>query len=658
MASNVTVQSVLSKISQDHLECSICSCCFKEPKMLDCLHSFCLKCLQELRQHQKTGGTKLTCPLCRRDTQLKRNDVAALPNNFTLGALVDEFTMQEQLLKGQGSEIKCQNCEEENEAISRCSDCNNFLCLECNKAHGRMAKMKHHVVNTLEKLRSGEISYRSKLREQVPKCGKHPDQNVTIYCNTCEQLACTTCSVLDHAKHSLSGQTEAWGRCKCEIAALTAKAELKKRELVAATEGVKNMRKALDRVFAETKYKIDQKIRDRVARMYEEGHVLKEKAEGIYKVRVMTLETAQATNSKEASHAEQKLDEMKGVIDQASCHEILDLKPKLVHNFKELTAKTACMVPEGSSFLDFEGNDMIFPIGRLVSVSEDDQKPILSAQAAELSSQGPSNEMKRCQKKTEIHKFGENKTKFEMASDVAVFSNNEVVILDEKRKHLIGFLPKTLQSPAVSKELKIPGVRKPRRVAVNKADLLVVLVGPFIKTFNREYHRFSDFKPGICRRPNSHPTCLAVDDNNLIAVGYEKEEEISLHNLDGTLITILSSPGIGDYLTSHKQRLIYTDQKAHKLHSIDYSGREVFTTDISTIDRKGSARGVCNDKDGNIYVVIHCLCESDEIHYFDPKGTYMGRVIKGFKHARSLALAPNSDLVVVEESSVALCRHV
>ncbi|XP_022108465.1 E3 ubiquitin-protein ligase TRIM71-like [Acanthaster planci] len=373
MASNVTVQSVLGKISQGHLECSICSCRFKEPKLLDCLHSFCLKCLQELRHHHDPDSTKLTCPLCRRDTQLKGNDVATLPTNFTLGALVEEFTMQENLLEGQGSEIKCQNCEEENEAISRCSDCDSFLCLECNKAHGRMAKMKHHVVNTLEKLRSGEISYRSKLREQVPKCGKHPDQNVTIYCNTCEQLACTTCSLLDHAKHSLTGQMEALDKCKREISELTSKAEQKQIVLKVATQEVEKMQNTLDSMLANVHKKIDQKVDEWKKRLTEEGETLKQEAERLYKDRAKQLEAAHSSNSTEVSHTEQKLDEMKQLMDQASCHEILDLKHKLLHNLKELTERTPHKVPHGLPSIDFEASaTTTLTLGRLIHVNEDD----------------------------------------------------------------------------------------------------------------------------------------------------------------------------------------------------------------------------------------------------------------------------------------------
>ncbi|XP_038061205.1 protein PML-like [Patiria miniata] len=661
MASNVTVQSVLGKIGQDHLECSICSNRYKQPKLLDCLHSFCLKCLQELRLHQNPEGTKLTCPLCRRDTILK-GDIAALPNNFTLGALVEEFAMQEQLLEGQGSEIKCQNCDEGNEAVLRCMKCNSFLCQECNRAHGRMSAMKTHEVTTMAQLRSGEISYKSKLKEEVPKCGQHPDQNLSIYCNSCLQLVCTTCSVLDHARHSLSGQTEALRKCKQEVTELTTKAEQKRTELSTATKEVEKIRKALDSTFADTTKKIKQKVEEGTTRTTEEGQKLKQEAEKIYKDRVKTLDTAQATNSKEASDAELKLEQMKQLIEQASCHEVLDLKQKLLHNLRQLTVKQPQRVSGDLSFMDFQGSEVTQEIGKLFFV--DERKTTVMAQAAEPPCEVTSRPVRYWQMKTEKHKFCNKngiKTYFRSVTQVAAFSDNEVVIVDAECKLLIS-MSLSLKSPtsaAVSRELEIEDLHNPTCVAVNRHDQLIVLAVPFVKIFNRKYKLLRQFKPGDCRKPNSKPTCLAVDNKDVIAVGYQNKEEITLHRWDGTLVRILPAPGIGRYLTISKGRFIYTNYK--KLQSVDYNGTVVFSNEIhvqANDSIPSDAEGLCCDSDGNIYVAFSLYNnEKDEIHFFSPDGKHRGRVIKGCNYADGMAIIPNGDLVVAAGSSVKFYRR-
>ncbi|XP_038053724.1 E3 ubiquitin-protein ligase TRIM71-like, partial [Patiria miniata] len=359
MASNVTVQSLLEKISVDHLECSICTNRFRQPKLLDCLHSFCLQCLQELRQSQYPSGTKLTCPLCRRETMLKGSGVADLPNIFAFSALVEEVTMQEKLLEGQGSEIKCQNCDEENQAVSRCMDCDHFLCQECQKAHGRMTLMKSHKIYTLAQLRSGEIVYTSKLRDEVPKCGKHPDQNLNVYCNSCEQVICTTCSVLDHAKHSLTGLPEAVEKCKKKVTEMVQKSERRKTQLSTTMEETCKFRKELDTMFANSKKKLSKKaqqeitkVKQEVAKIQKEEHKLMKEMDRIYKERVTTFEAAQAKNKKEVTQTQHKLEEVKQLMKEASCYEILELQQKLLHNLSELTGKQPQQVPDKLSFMD------------------------------------------------------------------------------------------------------------------------------------------------------------------------------------------------------------------------------------------------------------------------------------------------------------------
>ncbi|XP_038058963.1 E3 ubiquitin-protein ligase TRIM71-like [Patiria miniata] len=349
MASNVTAQSVLEKISVDHLECSICTNRFRQPKVLDCLHTFCLRCLQELRQRQNKGTVTLTCPLCRQETMLDGKVIDDLPTNFALTALVEEVTMMEQLItEGQGSEIKCQACDESNQAVSICRDCDHFLCRECQRAHEHMAVMKSHSIHTLAQLRTGQVAYKSKLREEVPRCGQHPDQNLSFYCETCAQLVCTTCSVLDHRNktHTLVGLTKAVETCKRQVAKLVAKAEQNKTALNKAIQETDKSRQKLDATFDDTKTKIDQKGAVHVSRINNEVQKLKQELKTVYDDRCRVFETAQVANSKEVAQTEHKLDEVGQLMAQASCYEILDLKKKLLHNVRELTVKQPHRVPE------------------------------------------------------------------------------------------------------------------------------------------------------------------------------------------------------------------------------------------------------------------------------------------------------------------------
>ncbi|XP_033624476.1 uncharacterized protein LOC117287940 isoform X2 [Asterias rubens] len=117
---------------------------------------------------------------------------------------------------------------------------------------------------------------------------------------------------------------------------------------------------------------------------------------------------------------------------------------------------------------------------------------------------------------------------------------------------------------------------------------------PNVKTLNKEFQLLHQFTPG--KESGSKPTCLAVDENNLIAVGYKDKGEVSLHNPDGSLIRTLSAPGIDKYMAVSNQRIIYTCNK--KLIIVDYQGNKKIETTITECDK-----GLCCDTGGDIYVL-------------------------------------------------------
>ncbi|XP_022108458.1 E3 ubiquitin-protein ligase TRIM33-like isoform X2 [Acanthaster planci] len=655
MASNVTVQSVLSKISQDHLECSICSCRFKEPKVLDCLHSFCLKCLQQLSQGQGSGSTKLTCPLCRHDTKLKGNDVAALPNNFALGALVEEFTIQEQLSGVQlGSEIKCQACEEENPAISRCMDCDSFLCQECKTLHGRLAMLKSHSIRTLDELSSGKNVYKSKLRE-TPKCARHPDQIVSMYCNTCETVVCTTCYALHHAKHSLTDLSEASGKCKQDIAEMMAKAEKIQKTWRTAEKKVAGTREKLGNMYFDATAKISEKADKEVARIRQEERKLKEEVEKVYKEKLQKLTTAEATCSKERSQTAQKLDDVNRLVARASSCEILNLKEKLFQNLQELSSKKPPAVTKQAAFHFEEGEEV--SLGKLVLDAK--SKPKLQAQDEENPLQGP--EQPYLSKTWDLKTERKN---FDSARDVAVCSNNDIIVVEAKatQHHLKTFVPVSkseakLQGTVPSKAtiLQIKGLKNPSQVKVDKNDQITILDRKVVKTFNRDYQllRFFEATDDLSRPPS----CLAVDDN-VIALGYERKGEISLHNPYGTLIKTLPAPGISDNMTLSNQHLIYTNRKQKQVVSVDYKGSVVFSAEIpSQASQQCELSDVCCDDQGYIFVAAFINNERAEIHHFSPDGKHLGRVIRGQYLIKGITFSPCCTMLVVAAGNSVKIYH-
>ncbi|XP_038059604.1 E3 ubiquitin-protein ligase TRIM33-like [Patiria miniata] len=621
MATGGTAE-VLGKISQDHLQCAICLSRYNEPKLLDCIHSFCLNCLQHHRESEGPNAMKIMCPLCRQETTLSRNSVEDLPTNLSLSALVEEFSIQEQLLEGQESQIQCQSCDDENWAISFCMECAHFMCQDCHKAHARLAVTKSHKTFTMAQLQKRKISYKSKLREE-PKCGKHANQNLNIFCNTCQQTMCITCSILKHQKHSFADLSEAFNKCKQEIAKLLTKAEKKKTALSNAKKMTVKSRKKLEFMFETTNKKISQKADKEVARIRAWEQKIKKEAKEIYEDRVKTFETTENTNNEELKVAEQTLDEVNKIMTEEIQTQILDLKRKLLHNLKELMEKQPENVPYQFHFIDFhEGDEK--SLGRLVLKYD-------------------------WRLETEV--------KQDMAKDiisVAVFSNNEIVTVDNRHKELVTHSPTSNpQSPFISQKLRMPDLRDPHQVAVNRLDQLIVLDGPVVKTFSREYELLHQFQPG--RGSDSKPTCLAVDDNNLIAVGYQAKQEISLHKPDGTLLKKLPAPMIAFQLTISNKRFIYINGLKEKMVALHYTGGQLFEVDTT------SPKSICCDNQhGNIYVAEgeFSLPNTTDIHVFSSNGKSIGCIIKQSTHAQDMTFTPAGDLVLGGWGPLQIYRRV
>ncbi|XP_071789581.1 uncharacterized protein [Asterias amurensis] len=629
MATSITVHSVLDKISKDHLECPICTNRFINPTMLDCLHSFCFTCLKDLHQ-QDPNNSILLCPLCRKKTTIEDNKVDSLPKDFKLNALVDEFTVQEQLIEGHGSEVKCQACKKNQTAVSRCIDCEHFICQECQQAHQQLTILESHKIYTLAQLQSGVVTYRSKIRKYIPKCGKHSDQTLNIYCNTCQKLECTTCTILDHANqlHDPIGIPEALDKCKQEVAELVAKAEKCKVDIQTAMEQASESRKKLDSSYAETNMKISKKAAMERAKINKEEKQLKQEAESVYKDRVQTFETAEATNTKEVTQVEHKLDEVNQFMTQASSHEILDFKLKLINNLDELTKRQGEIVSDRLSlFLEFEEGER--SVGRLVL---EDKQQIPEWNLKESFSQ-----------------FGF--TNLERARFVAAFSDNEIVVLDTEHNALFALKSQLAanksQSTHCPQRLKVKGLTKPTALTVDNNDHLYVIDNLEVKVFNRKYEPFHQFQLDV--RVDFPPSCLAVDEINLIAVGYSKGQKISLYTPNGYLMRTFSTPAEVDYLTFYKQWILHSSTEDNYLHSVDYQGGKVFSVDTDQSER---SFGLCCDKDGSIFVAQYDGCLHNRICQYSPDGKYIGCVIEDCGDAFDITFTPSGNLVEAADESV------
>ena len=143
----------------------------------------------------------LECPLCRAKVLLSTfRAVEELPSHFSAIRLVEIVHLQEQASSKKVAPI-CKNCDDEEKAVSSCSECAMFLCEFCEKSHKKTKATKGHKICSLDEMRKGTSEVPSILPEKVEMCPTHPTKPLELYCKCEEVLICRDCIIRKHKDH-------------------------------------------------------------------------------------------------------------------------------------------------------------------------------------------------------------------------------------------------------------------------------------------------------------------------------------------------------------------------------------------------------------------------------------------------------------------------
>ncbi|XP_078674716.1 uncharacterized protein LOC144912854 [Branchiostoma floridae x Branchiostoma belcheri] len=197
----VMAEAVLSQISGDFLECTICLEPFKDPKILPCIHTFCKDCLEKFVAKQSDVKDKFPCPTCGTEIILPEAGVTGFKTSFFLLSLRDTIDAHKSLVSKEDDKVPCDNCEE-HVANFGCVVCEEFLCDECARGHRRGKRTRDHEVLGAAELKQQLITKTSSVKStSLPMCPKHKDEKLKCYCETCQSPICRDCTVLHHKDH-------------------------------------------------------------------------------------------------------------------------------------------------------------------------------------------------------------------------------------------------------------------------------------------------------------------------------------------------------------------------------------------------------------------------------------------------------------------------
>ncbi len=166
-------EKVIEKLDRQ-LNCSICLDTYTDPKLLQCFHTYCTKCLIPLVRGRQGQQPTLTCPACRQVTPIPPNGVRGLQSAFQI---------------------------------------NDFIGIRDD-----LKKVKD-LIPRKEPGGEGDPTSQTPSKTTTHYCSRHPDRELELYCETCNELICYKCIAKGskHHDHGYAPLDEAFDKYKGEI---------------------------------------------------------------------------------------------------------------------------------------------------------------------------------------------------------------------------------------------------------------------------------------------------------------------------------------------------------------------------------------------------------------------------------------------------------
>jgi len=247
-----------AKQLDDITECPICTEVYTDPRVLPCVHTYCLKCIREWSKDKHPGDETLACPLCRKEFTLPSNGVEDLPKNVFVANILQMKPLSSVESKTSG----CEACFGSGEATEMkvatiyCVECQQKLCHDCEEDHKKFRVTSRHKIVEL-----GSESLSLKL--PLSTCEKHVDKYLEIYCFDCKLVICMMCYINTHSKHKCSDVNEIAGEFQEQMASDVSK----------ITDGVGQCREMLKKIekiendFTEQISKAEMEISDKAEQL-------------------------------------------------------------------------------------------------------------------------------------------------------------------------------------------------------------------------------------------------------------------------------------------------------------------------------------------------------------------------------------------------------
>ncbi|XP_065920099.1 E3 ubiquitin-protein ligase TRIM71-like [Dysidea avara] len=334
----------------DHVTCPVCLQTYNIPKMLPCQHTYCQQCLHNIEK-DKT----VTCPECRKVTDVPPGGVQDFPTNLTINHLIDDFFLRRQDRR----KVNCETCVEEDPVTSFCFTCSVFMCQTCQAFHNRSKVTHQHVIVYLEKPASQPNT--AQPQKVLPNCPDH-DLELKFYCVPCGRLVCVYCTMNEHVEHSHGAIKTMATKYREQLKNTTAPLNDMITNLSQAHSDIADTKEKVLRQHKSVDKDIDQFFDNVIQKVEQQRKQLKQelhnKVGGMVQLLTSQLEEVGSVQAHVMS-----VNELASKVEKSCDEEMLSGNTQLMDRINDVTNifNNTCLIPKEIDSCRFVPNDFMLP---------------------------------------------------------------------------------------------------------------------------------------------------------------------------------------------------------------------------------------------------------------------------------------------------------
>ena len=239
------------------------------------------------------------------------------------------------------TKAKCDKCKKR-EPSCYCHTCG-FVCNECKELHLHLTEsgweeFSSHVIISLDQLTGDVINLVPPVQKSL-QCSKHPEKQLDIYCETCEELICRDCIVQVHRDHEYDVVGDAFPKHKEVIVASLQPVEQQLATITAALESLDAQCGQIN----EQRQAVETEIRGSIQRLHRTLEVREEdlisQLEQLSQEKLKSLTGQREQLELVATRLKSCRDFVQETVRTGSQGEILAMKKPVTQQVRELSAE-------------------------------------------------------------------------------------------------------------------------------------------------------------------------------------------------------------------------------------------------------------------------------------------------------------------------------